>query len=61
MLETVDGLQVPEIPLSDVVGSTGAVEPLQIVVGMENDVTPELVMVTFSVKVDAQEVDGVKT
>ena len=56
-----DGFHVPEIPLSDVVGKTGTADPAQNVVGMENAGTEAGVIVTFRVKVAAQEVDGVKT
>ena len=55
-----DGFQVPEIPLFDVAGSAGIVDPAQNVVGMEKAGTAGLLMVTFSVNVDPQ-TDGVKT
>lgn len=61
MLEIADGLQVPATPLSDVPGSAGTADPEQNAVGIENVGTTGLLMVTFSVKVDAHEVEGVKT
>lgn len=54
-----DGFQVPEMPLSDVTGSTGTVDPEQNVVGMENVGTARFVMVTLSVKADPQAAVGV--
>ena len=60
-MEITDGLQAPAIPLSDVVGSAGTVDPAQNAVGMENVGAAALLMVTFSVKDDAQETDGVNT
>ena len=56
-----DGLQVPVTPLFDVVGSAGTADPEQNAVGIENVGVTGLVMVTLSVKIDAQAVDGVKT
>ena len=49
MLLTVEGLHVPVTPLLDVVGSTGAVAPLQIVVVMLNAGTVFGVTVTLTV------------
>ena len=57
----VDGLQVPAIPLSEVVGKTGTVDPSQKNVAKLKVGTIEFVIVTFNVYIVAQAVDGVKT
>ena len=60
VLLTVEGLQVPVIPLVDVVSNTGAVEPLHVGAGVVNAGTVRGVTVTVRVVVVAQNVpDGV--
>ena len=61
VLEMIDGLQVPESPLSEVVGSVGTADPSQKLVARLKVGTIELVIVTFKVYVVAHAVDGVKT
>ena len=56
-----DGAQVPAMPLSEVVGKAGTVDPSQKVVARLKVGTIELVIVTFNVYVVAHAVDGVKT
>ena len=56
MLLTVAGLHVPATPLLDVVGNTGAVEPLHVGAGVVNAGTVRGVTVTVSVAVVAQSV-----
>ena len=51
---TADGLHVPVIPLLDVVGKTGAADPLHIGAGVVNAGTVRCVTVTVSVEVVAQ-------
>ena len=61
VLLTVDGDHVPVMPLLDVAGNTGAVDPLQIGAGVVNVGSVRGVTVTVSVDVVAQRVDvGVK-
>ena len=54
VLLTVDGDQVPVTPLLDVVGNTGAGDPLHIGAGVANAGTVRGVTVTVSVEVVAQ-------
>ena len=56
MLLTVAGLHVPVTPLFDVVGNTGAVEPLHTGAGVVKPGTVRGVTVTISVVVVAQRV-----
>ena len=61
VLSTVDGLHVPDIPLFDVVGRTGAAEPLHIGAGAENvGVTTGLTVTVNVVGVAHNPAAGVK-
>src|SRR3954463_6319678 len=53
VLLTVAGLQVPVIPLFDVVGRTGAADPLQIAAGWVNVGVIELLVARFSVATES--------
>lgn len=55
------GFHVPGIPLSDVAGNAGTVDPAQNVVGIANTGKADGVIVTFSVTAGEQATDGVKT
>ena len=60
VLLTIAGLHVPATPLLDVVGKTGAVEPLHIGAGVVKAGTVRGVTVTVSVAADAHNpADGV--
>ena len=61
VLLTIEGDQLPVMPLLDVLGNTGAFDPLHIGAGVVNPGTIRGVIVTVSVEVVAQSpVVGVK-